>query len=67
MFALPRWVVKAGVVVVDDAELKVAPEGRTLHTSAHFDPSVESAVASWLERDATVRPANWKVSREGRV
>ena len=31
MFALPRYVIKAGEIVLDDGELRAAPDGQTLH------------------------------------
>lgn len=64
MFAMPRWVVKAGEVVVDDGELRAAPEGVALHAVAGYDPAVVSAVASWIERDGTIRPANVAIGPE---
>ena len=33
MFSLPRFVIKAGQVILDDGELRDPPEGRTLHNS----------------------------------
>ena len=38
MFALPRYLIKAGEVVLDDGELRAWPEGRTLHVAPEVDP-----------------------------
>lgn len=64
MFALPRWVIKAGAVVIDDGELRSAPDRFTLHARAAYDPAVVPAVHSWIERDGTIRPANVAIRPE---
>ncbi|MCA9238947.1 MAG: formylmethanofuran dehydrogenase subunit A [Planctomycetales bacterium] len=38
-FQLPRYVVKSGVVVIDDYELAEAPDGRTLRVAPAHDPA----------------------------
>ena len=62
MFALPRWVVKAGAVVVDDGELRAAPSGRTLYTGLDVDPETRGELEARLVRDASFHPANFGLS-----
>lgn len=72
MFALPRYVIRGGEVVIDDTELRVAPEGRTLHVAPEYDGAIVPQVRSWFDRDASIRFANFAltdadVSRPSRV
>ncbi len=59
MFALPRWVLKAGQVIVDDAELRAAPIGPTLHTAPTYDEAVVPAIREWFDRESSIRFANF--------
>lgn len=62
MFALPRWVVKGGEVVVDDGELRTAPGGRTLYSGMDVDPDVRGDLEAWLTREASFHPASFRLS-----
>lgn len=64
MFALPRYVLKAGVVVVDDTELREAPEGATLHVEPGYDQAVVPTVSDWFDRWSSIRFANFPVRPE---
>ncbi|MDG3006401.1 formylmethanofuran dehydrogenase subunit A [Paludisphaera mucosa] len=59
MFALPRWVVKGGEVVVDDGELRSAPGGRTLYTSLDVDAATRGELSRKLAEGASFHPANF--------
>ncbi len=61
MFALPRWVVKAGEVVVDDGELRQAPGGRTLYTGVDVDPEIRIDLDDRLAREASFHPASFRL------
>jgi formylmethanofuran dehydrogenase subunit A len=61
MFSFPRWVIKAGEVVVDDGELKAESFGRTLHCSPDFDRGVLPDIKSWFEANYTIQFANYPV------
>jgi formylmethanofuran dehydrogenase subunit A len=51
MFALPRYVIKSGELLVEDGELRAVRDGLLLSTSARFDPQIEDTLASlWGER-----------------
>lgn len=64
MFALPRYVLKAGTVIVDDGELRIAPPGSTLRTARDHDPAEESAIAAWFDASASFRFRNFAVTEE---
>jgi formylmethanofuran dehydrogenase subunit A len=64
MFSLPRYLIKAGEVVLDDGELRLRPEGRTLHVAPERDPSVDPEIAGWFERSSTIAFANYPVRDE---
>ena len=61
MFALPRYLIKAGEVVLDDGELRPSPDGRTLHVAPEFDPAIVPEIADWFERDSSIQFANFPV------
>ncbi|AMV36853.1 formylmethanofuran dehydrogenase subunit A [Planctomyces sp. SH-PL62] len=62
MFALPRWVVKGGEVVVDDGELRSAPGGRTLFSALDVDPETRADLERRLAEEASFHPANFRLS-----
>jgi formylmethanofuran dehydrogenase subunit A len=64
MFALPRYVIKAGEVVVDDGELRSAPDGRTLLAGCEVDPAGSAELDRWLRQEATVHPAHFRLDRD---
>jgi formylmethanofuran dehydrogenase subunit A len=64
MFSHPRYVIKAGEVVVDDGELRSAALGRTLHVDPGYDEAVVPRLREWFERDATIQFANYPVAPE---
>jgi formylmethanofuran dehydrogenase subunit A len=61
MFALPRYVIKAGAVVLDDGALRQAPEGSTLVVAPDADAEVSRELSEWLGREGTVHPMNLSV------
>ena len=50
MFELPRYVVRAGEVVVEDGEIRATPNGRLLHVAPSFDEGVVPHIREWFER-----------------
>ncbi len=61
MFALPRHVLKAGAVVVEDGEVRASSLGKTLHVAPGHDPSIGSRIGSWIDRDYSIRARNYPV------
>jgi formylmethanofuran dehydrogenase subunit A len=64
MFALPRYLIKAGAVVVDDGDLRAAPAGMTRTVTPDYDPEVVPEIAAWFDRDSSIRLANFSVQEE---
>ncbi len=54
MFATPRYVVKAGVVVVEEGQLRRAPTGRRLHVKPAYDGAIETGLRQYFDRYATL-------------
>ena len=54
MFATPRYVVKGGVLVVEEGQLRRAPRGNRLYVRPDFDRSVEKGVRRHFDQFSTV-------------
>jgi formylmethanofuran dehydrogenase subunit A len=63
MFSTPRYVVKAGTLVVEEGQLRRAPGGRRLHLRPDFDPGVAGDLERFFDEYATVSFANYPVGR----
>ena len=61
MFAAPRYVLKAGTVVVRDGQLQRAPAGRRLHVRPEYDAAVTRDVKRHFEQFACVSFENYPV------
>ncbi|MFQ5731522.1 MAG: formylmethanofuran dehydrogenase subunit A, partial [Planctomycetaceae bacterium] len=61
MFELPRYVIRAGEVVVDDGELRSTSLGKTLHIAPNYDESVLPDIQDWFEKYYTIRWRNYPV------
>ena len=61
MFATPRYVVKGGVLVVEEGQLRRAPAGRRLHVRPGYDRAVERDLRAFFEQYATVSFDNYPV------
>jgi formylmethanofuran dehydrogenase subunit A len=62
MFATPRHVIKDGVLVVEEGQLRRAPEGRRLHVHPAYDVAIEPRLRDFFNRHATVAFENYPVS-----
>jgi formylmethanofuran dehydrogenase subunit A len=61
MFATPRFVVKGGELVVEEGQLRRAPEGHRLHVRPDYDTAVERGVRRHFEQFGTVAFDNYRV------
>jgi formylmethanofuran dehydrogenase subunit A len=61
MFELPRWVIKNGVLVVEQGEIRAEVFGRTLHVAPQYDEGVLPDIRQWFEAYYTVQFANYPV------
>ena len=64
MFEMPRYVIKAGQVIVENGEIRAAVQGKTLHVSPDYDRDVEVNIADWFEKYYSIRFRNYPVSEE---
>jgi formylmethanofuran dehydrogenase subunit A len=61
MFELPRMVIKAGEVIVEQGEIRSAPIGKTLHVDPSYDPDREADIQAWFEQNYSIRYRNYPV------
>jgi formylmethanofuran dehydrogenase subunit A len=66
MFALPRFVIKAGRLLVEQGEIREEIYGKTLHVAPEYDTGIESEIRDWFERSYSIRWRNYPV-RDGRT
>lgn len=61
MFELPRMVIKAGEIVVEQGEIRQNLFGKTLHVSPAFDEGAVPDIQRWFEAYSTLQFANYPV------
>jgi formylmethanofuran dehydrogenase subunit A len=61
MFELPRYVIKAGEVVVEQGEIRRDLYGKTLHVAPAYDEGVVPDIKKWFEAYYTIQFANYPV------
>jgi formylmethanofuran dehydrogenase subunit A len=62
MFALPRYLIKAGRIVLDDGALRDIPAGETRSIAPGYDPAIVAELAAWFGRDSSIQFANFPVT-----
>ena len=62
MFSAPRYVLKSGVLAVEEGHLRRAPAGHRLHVRPSFDQSVTHDIERYFDQYGTVRFANYPVA-----
>jgi formylmethanofuran dehydrogenase subunit A len=61
MFELPRYVLKAGEVVVEQGEVRKNLYGKTLHVAPAYDEGRVPDIRKWFEAYYTIQFANYPV------
>ena len=61
MFATPRHVIKGGVVVVEEGQLRRTPRGRRLYISPEYDRGLMPQLRRFFDEHATVSFDNYPV------
>jgi formylmethanofuran dehydrogenase subunit A len=61
MYELPRMVLKAGRVVVEQGEIREPLDGRTIHVAADYDREVEPDIRTWFEKHYSIQWRNYPV------
>lgn len=64
MFELPRYVFKAGQLVVEEGEIRSVPFGPALVTQPEYDEGVLPHVRNWFESEYTLSFENYAVGDE---
>ncbi|HTN74251.1 MAG TPA: formylmethanofuran dehydrogenase subunit A [Pirellulaceae bacterium] len=64
MFSLPKYVFKAGQLLIENTELRTPTNGKTLYVAPEYDPAIEQELAAWFARYSTVQFRNYPVSRD---
>jgi formylmethanofuran dehydrogenase subunit A len=61
MFSTPRYVVKAGTLVVEEGQLRRAPSGQRLHNTPAYDHAVENDVRKYFAENISIQFENYPV------
>jgi formylmethanofuran dehydrogenase subunit A len=61
MFELPRYVLKAGEIVVEQGEIRQEVYGKTVHVAPDYDEGRLPDIKKWFESYYTVQFANYPV------
>lgn len=64
MFSHPRYVFKGGELVLEDGEIREAPQGREFLVRPHYDPSTEDFIRPLFEDCYTMQFENYPVEIE---
>jgi formylmethanofuran dehydrogenase subunit A len=62
MFEAPRYVIKAGHVLVEDGELREPLDGKSLYVAPDYDRELETVIADWFEKYYSIRYRNYPVT-----
>ncbi len=61
MFSLPRLVIKAGRMIVEQGEFREPIVGKTLHVAPEYDRDVEQHIRAWFESCYSIQWRNYPV------
>jgi formylmethanofuran dehydrogenase subunit A len=61
MFELPRLVMKGGEIIVEQGEIRSAPQGNILNVKREYDREVEPDIQAWFEENYSVSWRNYGV------
>ena len=64
MFEMPRYVIKAGRIVVEKGEIREDLQGSTFHVEPAYDAERMPDIKKWFESFYTIQFANYPVDRE---
>ncbi|MGK2932691.1 MAG: formylmethanofuran dehydrogenase subunit A [Solirubrobacterales bacterium] len=64
MFELPRYVIKAGEVIVDDGEIRRVPFGPTLCAEPRYDTGVVPGLRDWFETNYSLAFDNYSIGSD---
>jgi formylmethanofuran dehydrogenase subunit A len=61
MFALPRYVIKSGRILVEEGDIREEHLGNLLHVAPGYDPGAEADISQWFEDCYSIRFRNYPV------
>ena len=61
MFELPRYVIKAGQVIVENGEIRAPVDGKLYHVEAAYDRDREAEIAAWFDDHYSISFRNYPV------
>ena len=61
MFELPRYVIKAGRVLIEQGEIRETIEGITLQTAPAYDSDVIPSIRQWFDASYTMQFNNYSI------
>jgi formylmethanofuran dehydrogenase subunit A len=64
MFELPRYVLKAGEVIIEEGELRATPNGKTLRVAPEYDPAPLSGLEKWFAQEYSIQMSHYGVNTE---
>ena len=64
MFSSPRYVIKEGLVLVEDGHIRQENYGKTLFVSPGYDPAVEKDIREFFDKYYTIEFENYPVQTE---
>lgn len=62
MFELPRYVIKDGIVLVEEGDIRSEYFGKTLYVQPEYDTGLEPRIGDWFEDYYSIRFRNYPVS-----
>jgi formylmethanofuran dehydrogenase subunit A len=62
MFSTPRYVLKAGTLVVEEGQLRRAPAGRRLWVQPGYDQTLMRDLGKYFDAYSSVQLANYPVT-----
>ena len=64
MFEIPRYVLRAGEVIVEDGEIRKTVDGKLYHVAPDFDHDLIADIQSWFEKYYTIQFRNYPVDEQ---
>lgn len=61
MFEIPRYVIRAGEIIVEDGEIRKLHEGKLLHVAPTYDEDAVGDIQDWFEKYYTIQFNNYPV------
>ncbi|GIX04848.1 MAG: protein fwdA [Planctomycetaceae bacterium] len=61
MFALPRFVIKGGQIIVEQGDLREPCDGHTIYVATDYDRDVEPDIQQWFEKYYSIQWRNYPV------